>query len=70
LDSIIQSEVIERFDHKNLNLDCIEFKELNPTGENIISVIYRLLRKRLPEKFGLQLRLWETEKNYFEFPVE
>jgi len=69
LDGLIKNEVIERFDHRNLNLDCPEFKDLNPTGENIIVIIYTLLRKRLPEKFSLQVRLWETEKNYFEFPA-
>jgi 6-pyruvoyltetrahydropterin/6-carboxytetrahydropterin synthase len=69
LDGLIKSEITERFDHRNLNLDCPEFKDLNPTGENIIVVIYNLLRKHLPEKFDLELRLWETEKNYFEYPA-
>lgn len=69
LSQIIQEEVHDRFDHKNLNLDCPEFKELNPTGENITVVAYNYLRKRLDKKFDLQVRLWETERNYFEYPT-
>ena len=69
LNSIIQKEVIERFDHKNLNLDTVEFKDLNPTGENIVVVIYNLIRARLEDKYDLAVRLWETERNYFEFPA-
>lgn len=69
LKAIIQHEVHDRFDHQNLNLDCPEFKNLNPTGENIIVVIYNLLRAKLNTKYDLQVRLWETERNYFEYPV-
>jgi 6-pyruvoyltetrahydropterin/6-carboxytetrahydropterin synthase len=69
LSDIIQQEVHDRFDHRNLNLDCPEFKDLNPTGENIIVVIYHLLRKRIGPEYDLQIRLWETEKNYFEYPA-
>ncbi|MBX2903242.1 MAG: 6-carboxytetrahydropterin synthase [Chitinophagales bacterium] len=69
LNSIIQKEVIERFDHKNLNLDTVEFKDLNPTGENIVVVIYNLIRACLEDKYDLAVRLWETERNYFEFPA-
>jgi 6-pyruvoyltetrahydropterin/6-carboxytetrahydropterin synthase len=68
LNDLVKTDVIERLDHRNLNLDCPEFKNLNPTGENIIVVIYNLLRPRLDSKYDLQLRLWETEKNYFEYP--
>lgn len=70
LNKIIQEEVKERFDHRNLNLDCGDFKDLNPTGENISVVIYNHLRKRLPSKYELQVRLWETERNYFEYPAD
>lgn len=69
LKGIIQQEVHDRFDHRNLNLDCPEFKSLNPTGENIVVVIYNLLRARLDKKYDLQVRLWETERNYFEYPA-
>ncbi|MDB5284170.1 MAG: 6-carboxytetrahydropterin synthase [Bacteroidota bacterium] len=69
LNDLIENEVKERFDHKNLNLDCPEFKDLNPTGENIVVVIHNLLRAKLSTKYELQVRLWETERNYFEYPV-
>ena len=69
LNDLITEEITERFDHRNLNLDCPEFSNLNPTGENITIVIYNLLRKKLHEKYDLQVRLWETEKNYFEYPA-
>ena len=69
LSDLIAEEITERFDHRNLNLDCPEFSKLNPTGENIVVVIYHLIRKRLAERYDLQVRLWETEKNYFEYPA-
>lgn len=69
LNNLILTEVHERFDHRNLNLDCPEFANLIPTGENIVVVIYNLLRAKLDAKYDLQVRLWETERNYFEFPV-
>lgn len=70
LSDIIKQEVLHRFDHKNLNLDTIEFKELNPTAENIVIVIYNLLRKQIDEKFDLQVRLYETPRNFVEYPVD
>lgn len=70
LKDIIREEVEERFDHRNLNLDCPEFANLNPTVENIAIVIYDLLSERLDsEKYELSLRLYETENNYVEYPV-
>ena len=69
LKTIVQREVHDRFDHRNLNLDCPEFKDLNPTGENIVVVIYNLIRPKLDAKYDLQVRLFETERNYFEYPV-
>ena len=67
---IIKEEIEERFDHKNLNLDTEEFKNLNPTAENIVVVIYDLIRARLDPKYDLFIKLWETEKNIVEFPVK
>jgi 6-pyruvoyltetrahydropterin/6-carboxytetrahydropterin synthase len=69
LKSIIDEEIIERFDHKNLNLDTEEFKNLNPTAENIAVVIYKLLRKRLNPELLLFVKLYETDRNYVEYPV-
>ena len=69
LKDIIREEVEERFDHKNLNLDCPEFEGLNPTAENIAIVIFNLIRARLSPHLDMQVRLYETEKNYVEYPV-
>lgn len=69
LSDIINANVLERFDHKNLNLDTAEFKDLNPTAENIVMVIYDLLRAKIDARFDLQVRLYETPRNFVEFPV-
>ncbi len=69
LSDIIKKEIIERFDHKNLNEDCVEFTGLNPTAENIVIVIYNLLRPMLNSALELKLRLYETERNFVEYPV-
>ena len=69
LSDIIRREVVQRFDHKNLNLDTEEFKNLNPTAENIVVVIYKILRPYIDSKFDLQVRLYETPRNFVEYPV-
>jgi 6-pyruvoyltetrahydropterin/6-carboxytetrahydropterin synthase len=63
----IDEEVIERFDHKNLNLDTEEFRSLNPTAENIVWVIWQKLRARVPQEMNLSVRLYETPRNFVEF---
>jgi len=69
LSSIIQQTVLTRFDHKNLNLDTREFAHLNPTAENIVYVIYEILRKELDASLDLSVRLYETERNFVEYPA-
>lgn len=69
LSDIVREEVLDRFDHKNLNLDTVEFRELNPTAENIARVIYDLLRARIDASLDLQVRLYETERNFVEYPA-
>lgn len=69
LKDIMEEHVLRRFDHKNLNLDTAEFRDLNPTAENIAIVIHDLLRAQLPEKFDLYIKLFETERNYVEYPA-
>ena len=69
LSELIQREVHERFDHKNLNLDTVEFRHLNPTAENIAIVIYGLLGPKIDAKLDLQIRLYETERNFVEYPA-
>ena len=69
LSGIIQKKVLARFDHKNLNLDTEEFAKLNPTAENIVYVIYEILRKELDPLLDLSVRLYETERNFVEYPA-
>jgi 6-pyruvoyltetrahydropterin/6-carboxytetrahydropterin synthase len=69
LSDIIKEQVLDRFDHKNLNLDTEEFKQLIPTAENIVVVIYNLLRPHISEKHDLQVRLYETPRNFVEYPA-
>ena len=69
LSELIRDQVLEKFDHKNLNLDTEYFKNLNPTAENICVVIYDLLRAQIDPQFDLQVRLYETERNFVEYPA-
>jgi len=69
LSDLVKDQVINKFDHKNLNLDTTEFQHLNPTAENIVVVIYELLRPLIRPDHDLQLRLYETERNFVEYPV-
>ncbi len=69
LSDLIQVQILNRFDHKNLNLDVAEFAQLNPTAENIAITIYNILRKDIDAKHDLQIRLYETERNFVEYPV-
>lgn len=69
LSILVGEEVISRFDHKNLNLDTDVFKNLNPTAENIAIVIYNLLRPKISETLDLKIRLYETERNFVDYPA-
>jgi 6-pyruvoyltetrahydropterin/6-carboxytetrahydropterin synthase len=69
LKDIIKEEVISKFDHHNLNKDTEEFRNLNPTAENIAIVIYNKIRKRLDKNYDIKVRLSETEKNFVEYPA-
>jgi 6-pyruvoyltetrahydropterin/6-carboxytetrahydropterin synthase len=69
LSDLIKNEILTRFDHKNLNLDTDEFKHLNPTAENIAIVIHDLLRPHIDEEKDLQIRLYETPRNFVEYPA-
>jgi len=70
LKDIIKEEIEDRFDHKNLNLDTEEFKELNPTTEHFAYVIYNLLRDRIEKDIDIKIRLWETDRNGVEYPAD
>jgi 6-pyruvoyltetrahydropterin/6-carboxytetrahydropterin synthase len=69
LSDLIRENVIDKFDHKNLNLDTEEFSLLNPTAENIAIVIYNILRAHIDTRLDLQVRLYETERNFVDYPV-
>lgn len=69
ISELVHQEIIERFDHRNLNEDTREFKTLNPTAENIAIVIYGLLRPHFDAKLDLQIRLYETPRNFVDYPA-
>ena len=67
LKDIIKSEVEEAFDHKNLNLEVAEFKNLNPTAENIVVVIYDKIKPKLNPDFDVEITLYETPRNFVSY---
>jgi 6-pyruvoyltetrahydropterin/6-carboxytetrahydropterin synthase len=69
LSGVIKERVLERFDHMNLNIDVPEFANLNPTAENIAMVIYNLIQPELNPELELKILLYETERNYVEYPA-
>ena len=69
LSDIIREHVISQFDHKNLNLDPKYFKDINPTAENICITIYEILRNQIDKRLDMQVRLYETERNFVEYPA-
>ncbi|MEM7571775.1 MAG: 6-carboxytetrahydropterin synthase [Bacteroidota bacterium] len=69
LKDLIKREVEDYLDHKNLNEQVPEFKTLNPTAENICILIWQRLRAQLDDKYELGVKLWETPRNYVEYPA-
>jgi 6-pyruvoyltetrahydropterin/6-carboxytetrahydropterin synthase len=67
LADLIKDRIEDRFDHKNLNTQTEEFRDLNPTAENIAVAIHRILRKEIDEAFDLKVTLYETPRNFVEF---
>lgn len=67
LSDLIKLHVLNKFDHKNLNLDTDEFKDLNPSAENIAVVVWNILREKIDPKFELTIQLYETERNFVEY---
>jgi len=61
---IIKEEVEIPFDHKNLNVEVSEFKDLNPTVENIAKVIWNKIRLRLDDGYQIEVKLYETPRNF------
>ena len=69
LSDVVKKNILDRFDHKNLNLDTEEFKNLNPTAENISIVIWNILREKISKELDLKVILNETERNAVEYPA-
>jgi 6-pyruvoyltetrahydropterin/6-carboxytetrahydropterin synthase len=69
LSDLIKEHVLNQFDHKNLNLDIVHFKNLNPTAENIAVVIWNILRPLIDSSLELKIKLYETERNFVEYPA-
>ena len=67
LSDIIEENICKKFDHKNLNLDTTEFKNLIPTAENIAVVIWNILREKIDKKLKLSVKLFETPRNFVEY---
>jgi len=69
LSDLAKNEIPDQFDHNNLHLDTSEFKEINPTAENIAERIFVTLRHGLDEKFDLKINLYEIENNSVKYPA-
>lgn len=69
LSDLIKAQILDRFDHKNLNLDVSEFSNLNPTAENIAQMIWQILRQHIDYQYDIKITLYETERNFVEFPA-
>ena len=67
LKDLIKSEVEDAFDHKNLNEQVPEFKNLIPTAENIAVVIWNKLRPHIDPEKHLEVTLYETPRNYVHY---
>jgi 6-pyruvoyltetrahydropterin/6-carboxytetrahydropterin synthase len=69
LSDLIREHVLVQLDHKNLNLDTEHFKHVNPTAENIAIVIWGILRQKIDSNLELKITLYETERNFVEYPA-
>jgi 6-pyruvoyltetrahydropterin/6-carboxytetrahydropterin synthase len=69
LSDLIRDNVLQKFDHRNLNLDVPEFTGINPTAENIVVVIWKILREKIETTLELKITLYETERNFVEYPA-
>ena len=67
LKDYIKTEVEDYLDHKNLNIQVVEFKTLNPTAEHIAYVIWNRLRSVINKNLELKVTLYETPRNYVEY---
>ena len=68
LSELIKIHITDKFDHKNLNLQTEEFKTLIPSAENMAVVFYNILKAQLGDNYELKIVLYETERNFVEYP--
>jgi 6-pyruvoyltetrahydropterin/6-carboxytetrahydropterin synthase len=69
LKDILHEKVELRYDHKNLNVECPEFVNKVPSAENLCIEIYNLVRPEIPSHMDITVRLYETPRNFVEFPA-
>jgi 6-pyruvoyltetrahydropterin/6-carboxytetrahydropterin synthase len=69
LSDLIKDKIENRYDHKNLNIELPEFQDIIPTAEHICFEIYKILRENIEDKYDLGIKLWETPRNYVEYPA-
>ncbi|MFN0047610.1 MAG: 6-pyruvoyl trahydropterin synthase family protein [Cytophagales bacterium] len=69
LSELVKTHILDKFDHRNLNMDTAEFKELIPSAENMAVVFYNILKEKLGDKCELKIVLYETERNFVEYPA-
>ena len=67
LKQVAEDRVLKHLDHKNLNVDVAWFASIIPTSENLAIVIWRELRRAVPDELALSIRLWETPRNYVDY---
>ena len=70
LSDLIKIHIEEAFDHKNLNEDVSEFKDLNPTAEHIAFIIWHKLRVLIASDKELEITLYETPRNFVTYKGE
>lgn len=70
LKDLIKTEIEDYLDHKNLNVDILEFKNLNPTAENIVVFIWQKLKSKLENNLSLEVVLYETPRNFVSYKGE
>jgi len=68
LSELVKTHILDKFDHRNLNMDTVEFKTLIPSAENMAVVFYGILKPLLGDKYELKIVLYETERNFVEYP--
>lgn len=67
LRDLVESKVVNEADHRNFNVDVPFMQGINPTSENIVVAMWRVLEPAIQPGRLTRLRLWETENNYVEY---